>query len=149
MGGRRNINNNITMKIRHIIPLWLLAGGITVGAQTTNTPSTQTKTMNYKLTYADTGKTVPNPTEADLRTAVAALDGDNYIQFLLSTGNNVLQVNWESKGQFSFYYKQDGGKSYYHTSNHYSAEIVVKVLRTFLNGTDDWQKLVELKPGEV
>jgi len=134
------------MKMQNIIPLLLLAGGITVGAQTTNTP-TPTKSMSYSLYYQDSGKTVTNPAAADIRTAIAALDGDNTVSFLLSKGNKVLQINWESKGQMSFQYQLDGGKSYFHTSKHYPADIVEKVLVAFMNGTDDWQKLVELKPG--
>jgi len=37
------------MKIQHIISLLLLAGGITVGAQTTNTPSRNSDTRGFEL----------------------------------------------------------------------------------------------------
>jgi hypothetical protein len=64
------------MKIQHIIPLLLLAGGITVGAQTTNTP-THTKAMNYKLTNLQNNKVIENPTEADIRSVVVSLHDDD------------------------------------------------------------------------
>jgi hypothetical protein len=131
------------MKIQHIIPLLLLAGGITVSAQTTNTPP-NTKTMSYTLNNSD-NKTVQNPTESDIRTAVTSLDGDTNIFLILrKDAKHWIQASWAAKGPLiDFDYAEGVEDAQFHTPKKYSADIAFKVLDSYLKGTEDWKKLVE------
>ncbi len=99
--------------------------------------------MTYSL-MNDDGKTLNNPTEADIRVAVAKIDGDKFVMAQLFKGKDCLQANWEEKNQLSFQC-EEGGKPF-HTKA-YPADVVVKVFLSYMTGTDDWKKMVELKPG--
>jgi hypothetical protein len=132
------------MKIQHIILLLLLAGGITVGAQTTNTP-THTKAMNYKLTNLQNNKVIDNPTETDIRAVVASLhDDDGGILTLDPDGaDSSMQIDQVEKGRFHFNC-QDGKTTYIQKEGHEcSSEVAIKILISFRNGTKDWKTLTE------
>jgi hypothetical protein len=134
------------MKIRHIIPLLLLAGVFTAGAQTTNTPP-PTKTMNYKLTNLQNSKVISNPTEADISAVVASLhDDDGGILTLDPEGvDSSMQIDLVEKGRFHFTC-QDGKTTYILKEGHEcSAEVAIKILVSFRNGTQDWKTLTVWK----
>jgi hypothetical protein len=135
------------MKIQHIIPLLLLAGGLTVGAQTTNTPP-HTKTMSYTLTFDESQKTIANPKEADVRAAITAHQTDMGPIFLIGPDGSkeFLRINVEDNGHFSFEYTKDGnGSGFVSVRQNFSVEEAVKVLTAYSSGAVDWKKLVDWK----
>jgi hypothetical protein len=134
------------MKIQHIIPLLLLAGGITVGAQTTNT-TTHTKTMSYTLDICG-DKKIQNPTEADIRQAISTLDTDKNSAFLILETSDMtyIQSSGDKKLGFDLEY-QDGDKKHHFRAKRdsFTAEEIIKAMTSYSAGTDDWKKLTEWK----
>jgi hypothetical protein len=132
------------MKIRHIIPLLLLAGVFTIGAQTTNTPPS-TNAMNYKLTDLQNGKVIFNPTEADIRAVVASLHEDDggILTLDSESADSSMQIDLVEKGRFHFCC-QDGKTTCIQEEGHEcSTEVSIKILVAFRNGTKDWKTLTE------
>jgi hypothetical protein len=128
------------MKILHIIPLLLLAGGITVGAQTTNT-TPRTKTMSYALRNLQNDKVIPNPTDADIRATIASLKDDFGPVLALEIGDSQpLQMDEVSKGHFGFSC-QEGQTGYFSDKHEFSTEDAIKLIISFRDGTADWKKM--------
>jgi len=141
------------MKIHHIIPLLLLAGGITVGAQTTNTPP-HTKTMSYTLTFVleDNQKKIPNPTDADIQAAMHTKVSDDVggiFQLGVDGTNDALQLEANGKWHFQFTYEPNADPSgkdiLLSKRDNFTFEEALKVLLAYRNGSADWKKLVEWK----
>jgi hypothetical protein len=138
------------MKILHIIPLLLLAGGITVGAQTTNTPP-HTKTMSYTLRNLQNDKAIPNPTDADIKATVASLKDDFGPVLALEIGadDQPLSMDEIAKGKFGFSCV-DGKTAYFTKEGHEcSAEVAIKIIISYRDGTPDWKTLGEWKQGKM
>ncbi len=135
-----------------LVTIVLLAGMIvSQGQDTTNSlanTATKTNAVNYYLTD-NQNKVTKNPTEANIRAALVVFDREDGANALLSKGDNdqvaLASDNWEAKGKIHFQYK-DGDKVF-HTSKSYPSDIAIKIYLSFLSGTDEWQKMVELKPG--
>lgn len=134
------------MRIRHIIPLLLLAGGITVGAQTTNTPL-HPKTMSYTLTFDESQKTIANPKESDIRAAVTTHKDDfgPVFQIGLDNSKEVFQIDAQGSSRFSFDYGDGGNVGYISKREDFSLEEAVKILTAYCTGTPDWKKTVDWK----
>jgi hypothetical protein len=134
------------MKIQHIIPLLLLAGGITVGAQTTNTTS-NTKTMSYTLRNMQNDKTIPNPTDEDICAAMASLKDDFGPALVLETsaGDQPLSMDEVEKGKFGFTC-QDGKVTYMSKEGHEcSTDVAIKILIAYRDGKPDWKTMGDWK----
>lgn len=129
----------------------LLAGGITVGAQTTNT-TTHAKTMSYTLIYEESSKTINNPTEADIRAALNTRISDDFGPVFRIEANGtgeLLQVIAMDKNHFSFSYcpnaNPDGKDCLFSKKEDLTFDEALKVLLAYHNGSADWKKLVEWK----
>lgn len=108
--------------------------GYSVLSQTpTNKPSAPTTTMSYSLKFWSNEKVIHNPTEADIKAAVTALNNsDDGPRLVLSTpGNaNELQVSGTPKDGFSFDYHEGLGDNYplyVSKKSDYSADTVIKL----------------------
>ena len=133
------------MKARHIIPLLLLAGGITVGAQTTNT-TPHTKAMSYTLVYEEPVKTVKNPTEADIRAALnTRVAGDIGPVFRIEADGTeeTLQVVTMDKNIFSFNYLPNAKEQWASKKENFGHEETLKIVLAFWSNSPDWKKSVE------
>jgi hypothetical protein len=133
------------MKIHHIIPLLLLAGGITVGAQTTNTPP-HTRAMSYTLIYDEPVKTVKNPTEADIRAALnTRVSGDFGPVFRIEADGTeeLLQVVMMDKNVFSFNYFPNAKEQWGSKRENFGRDEALKIVLAFGSGSPDWKKSAE------
>jgi hypothetical protein len=132
------------MKIRHIVLSSLLAGGITVGAQTTNPPALA-KATNYKLTNLENKKVVLNPTDVDIQAMVASLHEDDggVLNLDSDASGSLMQIDSYAMGRFHFIC-QDGKTTYFQKVGHEcTSEVAVKILIAYRNGTKDWKTLSE------
>ena len=103
--------------------------------------------MSHTLKFEDESKSIPNPTEADIRSAVTSHvpDEDSFGPILgigLDGTEEILRINSLEKGRFSFEYT-DGNFGYTSKRQNFSPEETVKVLTAYGNGTSDWMKLVD------
>lgn len=136
------------MNIPRLILLLALAGCLSVVAQSAKTPTNAT---GYTLKLWKNEKIIRNPTEADIRVAVTALDNsEDGPRLVLSTAGNTneLQVSGTPKGGFSFDYHEGVGDNYplyLSKKSDHSAETAIKLLVAYMKGTDDWKKMVEWK----
>ena len=136
------------MKIQHIIQLLLLAGGLTVGAQTTNTlPHAKTMTYTLDIDPGDGTKAVHNPKEADIRKAVASLRDDAEPGFLIlrKDAGNMIQVTCVAKDSFAIQTQEGDEKHQFQASKNLSTDSTTKLLLAYLNGDSGWKKLADWK----
>ena len=136
------------MTIPRLILVLALAGCLSAVAQSAKTPTNAT---GYTLKFWKNEKIIRNPTEADIRAAVTALDNsEDGPRLVLSTAGNTneLQVSGTPKGGFSFDYHEGVGDNYplyLSKKSDHSAETAIKLLVAYMKGTDDWKKMVEWK----
>jgi hypothetical protein len=134
------------MKMHRIIPLLLLVGTCVVSAQTTNT-TPHTKTMSYTLKNLQNDKAISNPTDADIRATVTSLKDDFGPALALETnsGDQPLSMDEIDKGKFGFTC-MDGKTTYFTKEGHEcSAEVAIKIIISYRDGTSDWKTLAEWK----
>lgn len=123
------------------------ASAQTINSTATTTATTRTKTMSYKLTFFDSQKTIPSPTEADIRAAVTLHKDDFGPVFIIGLDgtHGFIRVIAEQDSHFSFQYTVDGSVVYISTKETFSIEDAVKVSTAYKNGSADWKKLVDWK----
>ena len=129
------------MKIHHIIPLLLLAGGITVGAQPTNFYP------RYTLIFDVGQRGIANPTEADIRSAVTGYKGQMGPIFQISMvgTKETLQIDALGDGHYSFEYSDGGKVGYISKRKDYSIEEAVKILTDYRYGSPIWNETIDWK----
>ena len=122
---------------------------------TTMTPpqgpsATASADLSCTLKLWENGKLIPNPTEADIRAAVSALD-DSALgpRLLLSINGNgsQIQLSGAPPGDFALDYRERGADEagYFYASRRcdYSTDAAIKILLAYRNGTADWATMVE------
>ena len=136
------------MKTQLIIPLMLLAACCAVSAQTTNSPTNPTppapkKSMSYTLRNLQNDKTIPNPTDADIRATVASLKDDFGPVLALegSASDQALSMDEIEKGKFGFTCME--GKTAYiiKEGQECSPEVAIKIIISYRDGTPVWKTL--------
>lgn len=135
------------MKIQQIIPLLFLAGICAVSAQTTNTTS-HAKTMTYKLRNLQNDKATPNPTEADIKTAIAALHDDfgPVLALEANENDNTMQLIGTGTKDHFYFTGHEGTRDYSSAKDReFSAEEATKILVAYRNGDEKWKTLIALK----
>lgn len=115
------------------------------------------KTMSYTLDICG-GKKIRNPTEADLRQAVFALDTKKDEAFLIlgSTEMTYIQVTGDQKFGFVLEYQDADAKHHYRAKRRgpypidprwprcdLTADEIVKALVSYSTGADDWKTMTE------
>ena len=142
------------MKISGLIPLLLLLGCSPKDAPPRSTlnanTSTPANTMSCTLKIWKGEKTIPNPTEADIRAAVTALDNSEIGPRLLLSlhgGAGQIELSGTPRDGFGLDYREgavsEGGYIYASKRTDYSAETAIKVLVAYRNGAPDWKTMAE------
>ncbi len=133
--------------MRHILLLSiaLLATLPGCGRQipTTITPTTAT-TMSYILDICG-DKKIQNPTEADIRQAVFALDTKQGDAFLVlgPTDMTYIQTSGDKEVGFDLEYQETDVEHHYRAKRDLTADEVVKALVLYSTGSDEWKRIAE------
>ena len=129
-----------------------LAGVSSVEAQTNTPPKVTTKTnsMNYTLDLdpGDGSKAIHNPTEADIRKAVASLRDDTEPGFLILRKNagNAIQATCVAKGSFVIQTQEGGENHQFEAVKELSTDATTKLLLAYVSDDPGWKKLTNWKP---
>ena len=106
--------------------------------------------MSYTLDIdpGDGTKAVHNPTEADIRKAVASLRADAEPGFLIlhKDQTHALQVTCVAHDSFTIQSLEGDEQHQYQASKNFPAEATTKMLLAYRNGDPDWKKLADWKP---
>ena len=119
-------------------------------------PVTSTNTVNCALKIYKTGQLIDQPTEADLRTAVAALDDSELgprLALSFDGGTNGMYVTGTPRYGFGLEYHEgvvsDGDHGYASKKTDLSAETVTKVLLAYRSHAPNWKAIVEWEKLEM
>lgn len=131
------------MDLRIVCVLAVLVFGI--GLATAAGPAPTTLPSGKPMVLEDSnGKSVSRPTAEQIKAAVAKLDGDRVVFLILRMDEtHFIQVNWDAKDQFSFQYAAGNDDRIFETTRKYPADVAVRVLLSYLSGTEEWKKGVE------
>jgi hypothetical protein len=101
-------------------------------------------TMNCTLDICG-GKKIQNPTEADIRQEVFALDTETNDAFIIlgPTDMTYIQTSGDQKIGFDLEYQETDIKHHYRAKRSIAAEEVVKALVSYSIASDDWKHMVE------
>ncbi|HZQ48260.1 MAG TPA: protein kinase [Verrucomicrobiae bacterium] len=121
-------------------------------AQANTTPKTTTQTDSMTNTLdidpGDGTKAMHNPTEADIRKAVASLRGDAEPGFLIlhKDAGNMIQATCLAKDSFTVQSQEGDEQHQFQATKNLSADTTTKLLLAFRNGDPDWKKFADWKP---
>lgn len=90
-------------------------------------------------------KSIQNPTEADIRQAVFALDTKKNDAFLVLslTDMTYIQTSGDQNVGFDLEYQETDIKQHYRGKCDFTADEIVKTLVSYSIGADDWKHTVE------
>ena len=90
-------------------------------------------------------KKILNPTEADIRQAVFALDtkSDDAFLVLAPTDMTYIQASGDQKVGFDLEYQETDIQHHYRATRDLTADEIVKVLVSYSIASDDWRRMVE------
>ena len=106
--------------------------------------------MSYKLKNQQNGKVILNPTDVDIKAMVASLKDDfgPVLALVTDSGDEPLSMDEIEKGKFGFTC-QDGNTVYFSKDGHEcSADVAIKIIISYRDGTQDWKKLSDWKQGK-
>jgi hypothetical protein len=100
--------------------------------------------MNCTLDICGRRK-LKNPTEADIRQAVFALDAKEGDAFLIlgPTEMTYVQTSGDHNVGFDLEYQETDPKHHYRAKRAFTADEIVKVLISYSAASDDWKKATE------
>jgi hypothetical protein len=99
--------------------------------------------MNFTLDICG-DKTVQNPTEADIRSAVGSLNAKKGDAFLiLDSGTAFIQTSGDAKVGFDLEYREFNAAGQYRATRDFTADEIVAVFGLFLNASGDWKKMAQ------
>jgi hypothetical protein len=103
--------------------------------------------MNYTLDICG-GNRIPNPSEADIRQAVFALDARKGDAFLVlgPTETTYIQTSGDQKVGFDLEYQESDMKHHYLATRDFTAEEIAKALVSYSAGSEDWKRMTEWEP---
>lgn len=142
------------MKISGLIPLLLLLGCSPKDAPPRSTLTAKAATAanptSCTLKIWKGEKTTPNPTEADIRAAVAALDNSEIgprLLLSLEGGAGQMELSGAPRDGFGLDYREGAASEeaciYASKRTDFSTETITKVLLAYRNGAADWKTMVE------
>ncbi|MFH1024201.1 MAG: hypothetical protein V1809_12545 [Planctomycetota bacterium] len=87
-------------------------------------------------------KTIKNPSETDIRTAVFSLDAKKGEAFLIlgATDMNYVQASGDRDVGFDMEYQEDDLQHHYRSKHCFSAEEIVRVFTLYKSGNPDWKR---------
>lgn len=102
------------------------------------------RTQNCTLTIAGEKK-IPNPTAADIREAVLAMDTKTGGAFLVIEGSPMtyVQTSGDQRLGFEMEYQEANIRRHYRAKRRFTTDEIVKVLTSYTTGADDWKKAAE------
>ncbi|MGZ5508709.1 MAG: hypothetical protein ACXWKH_20235 [Limisphaerales bacterium] len=128
---------------------WLFSGVSNGNAQTNTTSkaATHTNSMTYTLEFQENDKIIHNPTEADIRSALASHNDDFGPVLVIKTDGTAdfIRVVAEQDGHFSFQHSPDGKVVFVSTKETFSVDEATKVAVGYAKGLPDWKNLVDWK----
>jgi len=138
---------------RFVLMTCILAiAGIGSGnAQTNTTEKTAAKKNSTTCTMDIDGKnwpTMQNPTQDDIRAAIASLgDGPKDPGFLILRRDaaNMIQLNWDEKSRYSFNLQEGDEKHQFLSTRQYSAADALQLLIAYVTNKSDWKKPADWK----
>src|SRR5512134_3313570 len=136
------------MRHMFLLTLALLVVAAGCGSQgTTTTTPPRAGTMNYTLDICGARK-IQNPTEADIRQAVFALDTKQEDAFLIlgPTDMTYIQTSGDPRVGFVLEYQEADAKHHYRAKRELTADEIVKALVSYAASTDDWKTAAEWEP---
>lgn len=135
----------LSMRYALLLTLALFAGAVGCG----RSPAPD-KTMSYTLDICG-DKKIENPTEAEIRQAVLALDTTKNEAFLVlgSTDMTYIQTGGDQKVGFDLEYQESDVRHHYRAKRDFTAEEIVRILVSYAAGTDNWKKSAEWEPIEL
>jgi hypothetical protein len=100
--------------------------------------------MNCTLDICGERK-IQNPSEADIRQTVFALDTENGEAFLIlgATDMTYIQTTGDQKVGFDLEYQESDTKHHYRATRDLTADEVINALLSYSTGSDDWKKIAE------
>jgi hypothetical protein len=128
-----------------LISMALITAFVGCHRQSTTTITPQkVKTMSYTLDVCGARK-IQNPTEADIRQAVFALDTTKGDAFLVlgPTDMTYIQTRGDQKVGFALEYQETDTEHHYRAQRDLAADEIVKVLVSYSIGSDDWKSMVK------
>ncbi len=117
----------------------------------TETVQFKIEALTFTLDFCGTEKT-ENPTEADLRQSVAALDSEKNDAYLAlgSSDMTYLQVSGDEKAGFVMEYQERDLKHHFQANRRdLTAAEVVKALVSYSTGTEEWKTSAEWSKVDV
>ena len=103
--------------------------------------------MSYTLEFQDSDKIIHNPTETDIRPALAShKDAFGPVMVIKTDGtSDFIRVVAEQDGHFSFQHSPDGKVVFVSKKETFSVDEATKVAAGYTKGSPDWKNLVEWK----
>lgn len=100
--------------------------------------------MSYILDICG-DKKIQNPTEADIRQAVFALDTKQGDAFLVlgPTDMTYIQTSGDKEVGFDLEYQETDVEHHYRAKRDLTADEVVKALVLYSTGSDEWKRIAE------
>lgn len=114
------------------------------GCRRQSQPATSPTTTSFTLDISG-NYTIQNPTEADIRRALAGLDNQKDASFLVLSASQMtyIQVGGDAKAGFDLEYQEGDAQHHYRAVGNVTADLVARAMVSYLNGTDDWKKAVK------
>ena len=147
--GQENPTNLIPIMAEHDRNFFEGVGGkIDANRKTDATTQLKNTSNTLDLDPGDGSKAVRNPTETDIRNAVASLRYDGEPGFLiLKTGaGNMLQATCVTKGSFVIQIQEGDEKDQYEGVKNLSTDATITLMLAFIKEDPGWKKLTDWKP---
>jgi len=145
---RRLVTHFMKTQLFTLTVCGLLLAAVDSGRAQTNTTPTKSMTYTLDIDPGDGKKAVHNPTEADIRKAVASLRGDAEPGFLIlrKDAAHVLQVTCVAHDSFAIQSQEGDEQHQFQAAKNLSAETTTKLLLAYQKGDTDWKKFTDWKP---
>jgi hypothetical protein len=116
------------------------------------TATTASADLSCTLKLWQNEEIIPNPTEADIRAAVLALNASELgprLRLSMDGDGSQIQLSGTPRDGFALDFRERGAdeEGYFYASRrcNYPADAAIEVLVAYRNGTADWSTMVEWK----
>ena len=133
--------------MRSVVTLALVSLALVCGCNKKPSGNAPAKTLSCTLEIAGVKK-IPNPSEADIRVAVMAMDTKRGGAFLVIAVSEVtyIQTSGDERLGFEMEYQETDVQHHYRAKRRLNSEEVVKALASYATGNGDWKKMTDWTP---